>query len=322
MGLSNVYFFDENLQPVPIFTRIPILRILLDTGMQKSIKLLVVALFVVLSSFSQPDAKTYYNTGVQSLNNKEYIEAIGAFTNAISLKPDFADAYFYRAYAKDLLGKKMGFQSTELCSDLVVALRLGKAEAAEKLEKGCMGECYNKETAFDDPESVYCADFSASSLKDLPEGSESLKHLVKLNFMDNDLGTVTPKLANLNMLVSLDLSGNNIAQMPASIGKLNNLRELNLNKNQLKELPMEFGNLKNLKILTFRQNQLTEMPRTIAQLGNLETLDLAFNKMTSLPLEIANLKKLKTLTLVGNDIPSKEQQKIKALLPNTTVYFE
>jgi len=291
--------------------------------MLRAEKLLTIVLFfIVLSAFNQPDAKSYYNTGVENLNNREYMQAIGAFTNAISLKPDYAEAYFYRAYAKDLLGKKMGFESTELCYDLVTALKLGKQEAAGKLEKNCMGECFTPETAFNDPQNVYCADFSGRSLKDLPSGSEKLKYVVKLNFMDNALGTITPKITDLHMLVSLDLTNNNITTIPAIIGKLSNLRELNLNKNNIKELPLEFGKLSNLKVLTFRQNQLTEMPRSIAQLTSLETLDLAFNKITSLPLEIANLKRLKTLTLVGNEIPTREQQKIKALLPNTKIYFE
>jgi tetratricopeptide (TPR) repeat protein len=285
-------------------------------------KILTICLLVVLSSFTQPDAKSYYNTGIQSLNSKDYIEAIGAFTNAISLKPDFADAYFYRAYAKDLLGKKMGFTSTELCGDLITALRLGKTEAAEKLEKSCMGECFNVANAFQEPESVFCADFSSKNLKDLPAGSEKLKSLVRLNCMDNQLGTVTARMSSMTTLVSLDLSANDIKVIPDNIGKLQHLRELNLNKNQITSLPIEFGNLKHLTILTFRQNQLKEMPKSIAQLTSLETLDLAFNQITTLPIEIANLKRLRTLTLVGNDISEKEQQKIKALLPGTTVYFE
>jgi len=67
---------------------------------------------------------------------------------------------------------------------------------------------------------------------------------------------------------------------------------------------------------------LTTFPKSIAMLSSLETLDMALNPLTSLPVEIANLKNLKTLTLVGNEMPAKEQQKIKALLPNTTIYFE
>src|SRR6185312_17338388 len=76
--------------------------------------LLIIVLVVGASAFNQPDAKMYYESGMANLNKKDYIQAIGDFTNAISLNPNYADAYYHRAYAKDLLGKKMGFASTEL----------------------------------------------------------------------------------------------------------------------------------------------------------------------------------------------------------------
>lgn len=281
-----------------------------------------VIVFIILSGFSQPDAKTYYENGLASLNKKEYIQAIGEFTNAISLKPDFADAYFHRAYAKDLLGKKMGFFSSELCTDLVSALVYGKEEAAAKLEKSCMGECFDLDGAFMEPEIVYCADFSAQNLSDLPAGSEQLSYVVKLNFNNNKLTTLSDKWSHLSKLVSLDLSGNQLSNLPPVIGKLKHLRELSLNKNKIQNLPYEFGNLKELKTLNLRQNGLVALPKSVAMLSSLENLDLALNQLTVLPIEIANLKNLKTLTLVGNELNAKEQAKIKALLPNTTIYFE
>ncbi|WMJ73231.1 leucine-rich repeat domain-containing protein [Cytophagaceae bacterium ABcell3] len=250
------------------------------------------------------------------------MSAIGEFTNAISLKPDFAEAYYHRAYAKDLLGKKMGFMSTELCADFVEALRLGKLESAAKLERACMGECYPLSTALKDPENVYCADFSEKELSDLPEGAEKLVFLVKLDINDNNITTLSDNFGKLPNLVSLDLSKNKLENITPVIGELANLRELSLNKNRIKSLPAEFGNLKHLKTLNLRQNGLTDLPRTIAMLSSLENLDLALNQLEKLPVEIANLKNLRTLTLVGNDIPKKEQEKIINLLPNTTIYFE
>lgn len=282
----------------------------------------LVILFIALSGFNQPDAKTYYENGLASLNKKEYIQAIGEFTNAISLKPDFADAYFHRAYAKDLLGKKMGFFSSELCTDLVSALMYGKHEAAAKLEKSCMGECFDLDGALLEPEIVYCADFNSKNLSDLPAGSEQLSFIVKLNMNNNQLSTLSEKWGKLNKLVSLDLSSNKLSSISPVIGKLQHLRELSLNKNQIQNLPYEFGNLKGLKTLNLRQNGITSLPKSVAMLSSLENLDLALNKLTVLPIEIANLKNLKTLTLVGNDLSAKEQSKVKALLPNTTIYFE
>jgi tetratricopeptide (TPR) repeat protein len=286
------------------------------------LKISTVLILLTSSTFNQPDAKSYYESGITSLNKKEYIQAIGEFTNAISLNPNFADAYFYRAYAKDLLGKAMGFASSELCYDYVSAMKLGKADAALKLEHSCIGECFNIEGAFMEPEVVLCADFSSKVLTDLPEGSEKLVNIVKLNFFNNKAATLSDKFGHLTNLISLDLSSNKLTSIPPVIGKLAQLRELSLNKNQIKELPYEFGNLKYIKVLNLRQNGLTELPKSVAMLSSLETLDLALNPLTSLPLEISNLKNLKTLTLVGHEMSSKEQQKVKALLPNTKIYFE
>lgn len=294
--------------------------------MTKIYQLFAIGICLTLSAFSQPDATTYYKTGISNLNNREYIDAIGAFTNAISLNPGYADAYYYRAYAKDLLGKKMGFTSTELCTDLVAALKLGNPQAGEKIEKSCFGECFNIQSAFLEPELVYCADFSSSTLTDLPAGSEKLQYLVRLNFFNNKATSLSPTFTNFVSLVSLDVSSNELKSLPPSFGKLEHLKELNLNKNQLTELPAEFGNLKQLKTLTFRQNKLSTLPRSIAQLTSLENLDLAFNQITTLPMEVANLKKLKTLTLVGNPISEdkykKEREKLQQLLPKTTIYYE
>jgi len=290
--------------------------------MNKYFTLVLVFIFVVSSGFYQPDAKTYYENALTSLNKKDYIQAISEFTNAISLKPDYADAYYHRATAKDLLGKKMGFFSSEMCSDLVSAMINGKLEAIDKLEKSCMGECFNVEDALFEPEVVYCADFSSKLLKDLPEGSEKLGNMVKFNVFNNKLTSLSDKFSSLDRLISLDISSNQITSIPSFIGKMTKLRELNMSKNQVGVLPYEFGNLKQLKLLNMRQNGLNAFPKSIAMLSSLETLDLAFNKLTSMPIEIANLKNLKHLILVGNEIPVSEQKKIKALLPNTEINFE
>lgn len=290
--------------------------------MNRIITVFLALVFFICSGFNQPDAKTFYENALASLNKKDYIQAISEFTNAISLKPDYADAYYHRATAKELLGKKMGFFSSEMCSDLVSAMINGKVEAIDKLEKSCMSECFDLDAAFVEPEVVYCADFSSKMLSDLPAGSDKLAYLVKLNFFNNKLTTVSDKFSKMDRLVSVDLSSNKIISVSPAIGKLTRLRELNVSKNQIAALPLEFGNLKQLTLLNMRQNGLTTVPKSVATLSSLETLDLAFNKLTSMPIEIANLKNLKTLILVGNEIPVSEQRKIKALLPNTTVHFE
>lgn len=285
-------------------------------------KLSFIIVLILSSGFNQPDPQTYYENGMASLHRKEYIQAIGEFTNAISLKPDYGDAYFQRARAKDLLGKKMGFFSSELCFDLVSATRHGKFEAVEKIENSCMGECFDLDDAFFEPEVVFCADFHNANLTDLPDGADKLLNIVKLNFPNNKIQSLSEKFTKLSTLVILDGGNNQIKTLSSSIGNLTYLKELNLTKNKIQELPKEIGNLQSLKTLNLRFNLISNLPNSIGQLSNLESLDLAFNKLTSLPAEITNLKKLKALTLVGNNISQKEQSKIKALLPHTTIHFE
>ena len=293
--------------------------------MNKVYSLLLIVVFITASSFNQPDAKTYYENAIASLNKREYIQAISEFTNALSLKPDYADAYYQRATAKELLGKKMGFFSNELCTDLVSALVNGKSEATDKLEKSCMGECYDLDAAFLEPEVVYCADFSSKLLTDLPAGSEKLTNMVKINLFNNKFTTISDKFGKLDRVISLDFSSNKITTVSPAIGKMVYLKELNLSKNQIQALPYEFGNLKKLKMLNLRMNGLTSFPKSVAMLSSLETLDLTLNNLSSLPIEIANLKNLKTLLLVGNEkiaTNKSEVNKIKALLPNAAIQFE
>jgi Leucine-rich repeat (LRR) protein len=286
-----------------------------------STSLLVLVMFIS-TAFTQPDAQTFYDSGIKSIKSKDYIKAIGDFTNAVSIRVNFAEAYLNRAKAKILLGEEMGFVNSEACADLVMAMRYKNKEAAELLEKNCMGECYDNKIAFSEPEIVFCGDFSNKVLYELPPNTSQLTNMVKLNMFNNKLTKLSEKFAPLYTLVNLDLSSNKIVEVSPEISKLSALREINLNKNLIEQLPYEFGNLDELRFLYLRSNMLTELPKSIARLKNLETLDLSLNKLTSLPIEIANLKNLKTLNLVGNEIPKPKQEIISKLLPNTKIYFE
>ncbi|MDX2194947.1 MAG: leucine-rich repeat domain-containing protein [Cytophagales bacterium] len=282
----------------------------------------LLALLHITTAFTQPDAQTYYESGMKAAKSKDYIKAIGEFTNAVTMRANFADAYMERAKAKIQLGEEMGFVNSEACSDLVLSLRYGHKDAANMLEKYCMGECFDTKNAFQDPEMVFCGDFSNKVLADLPDNISQLTNIIKLNLFNNKITYFSDKFSPLYTLISLDLSSNKITQITPTISKLTLLKELNLNKNMIAELPNEFGNLQELKYLYLRSNYITELPKSVAKLKSLETLDLSLNKLTTLPIEIANLKNLKTLILVGNDIPKEKQQIISSLLPQTKIYFE
>lgn len=283
------------------------------------------ALLILLSGFvTQPDATTFYNNGIANLKRKDYISAIGDFTNAISIKHDYAEAYYKRAIAKDKFAKEVGFENSELCFDLTSALKYGSKEAINMLKNNCMGECYNVQSAFFEPEIVFCADFSSQKQTSLPAKSSEMVNIIKLNFFNNKATSIPSSISELSTLIYLDMSSNYIKSVSPAIGTLSHLTELHLNKNEITDLPREMGKLKNLKELYLRKNKLSRLPEAIGNMEALEVLDLSFNQLTTLPTGVAALKNhLKTLVLVGNDFSKSEQSRIqKVLLPNTTIYFE
>lgn len=270
----------------------------------------------------QGDPESFYKSGLVHIDTKNYIMAIGEFTNAVGIKPDYADAYYQRAVAKALLGKQVGFTNTELCFDLVESERLGNHKAAFMIEEYCMSECYDYRTAFLEPEIVFCADFSSKVLTDLPKEAERMNNLVKLVMFNNKLTTLPQSFKGHPSLVILDISSNMLTDLGAVVGALINLDELNLNKNLLKDLPKEFGNLTELRSLYIRNNLLTAIPEPLCKCTHLETLDLSLNKITTVPECVKNLKKLKTLNLVGNEIATKDKKLLHEWLPGATIYFD
>lgn len=281
-----------------------------------------VFIFLFLSSFTmQPDAESFFESGHKNLTEKNYIKAIGDYTMAISLRPDYGIAYLERAQAKLYFAEKMGYVNNEYCFDLVQALMLGQKEAIPLLEGGCDSECFGIEKAFDEPEIVFCADFSSKLISDLPQASEGLVNLTKLNLFNNKLNTISLRFSKLKSLLLLDLSSNKLEDLGPVIGDLPNLNELNLNKNELQKLPDQIGKLRSLQKLFIRSNKLATLNSAIGQCEKLEHLDLSLNMLTILPTEIGQLKNLKILNLVGNTFDKKHQKYIVSLLPNTQIYF-
>lgn len=283
-----------------------------------------ISVFFAFTTNNDPTPEDFYKSGLEKLKNGNPFEAVGDFTAAISLNPEYGEAYYQRALAKIKMGEMMGFTDKELCADLSTALHFGIEEAMPVIDNTCLGDCYdNKSEVFiNTPDMVFCADFTHLGLKEIPDNHEKLHYIMKINFRDNELTEVGDAVKYLETVLHMDLSENNISSLSKEITHLKYLEELSLNKNQLKELPVEIGELKNLQMLYLRNNQLTSIPASIGKLKNLEILDLSVNQLTSLPLHISGLKKLKHLYLVGNNISSEQKDIIKAMLPNTDIHFE
>ncbi|MEN7548044.1 leucine-rich repeat domain-containing protein [Rapidithrix thailandica] len=268
------------------------------------------------------NASFYYEEGVQHLTEGKYVPAIGSFTNAISLKSDFEEAYYQRAVAKYQLGMELGYYNPELCMDLLQAMEHGHTSAQELLLEVVQKECFNTQAAFDHPNMVFCADFSAGNLKKLPKTLESLKHLATLHVSGNKLKTLAIDFDNTRFLTTLDAHDNQLETISSSIEELQWLRQLNLSKNQLREIPEELGYLFRLQRLNLRENQLKSLPEEIGKLESLQVLDLSLNQISQLPEKLKELKNLKELRLTGNPLKKKNIIQLKKQLPNTVIYFE
>lgn len=279
---------------------------------------------ISFNMFSQPEASKFYESGLKNLKSNDFIKAIGDFTSAISINEKHAEAYYQRAIAKDMMGKKMGFDNTELCYDLIMAMKLGHAQAASLLLKSsCLSQCYNLQLAVVEPDIVFCADFNSKILSTLPTEVGKMEFLVKLSLFNNKFTKFPEMLSKCTALIQLDLSSNKMVELNGNhLKSLTFLQELNLAKNDIPSLPKEIGLLKQLKMLNLRGNALKELPSTVGQLQDLEVLDLSINEISVLPTEILGLKKLKSLYLTGNKIPKKDIRELQAKMTWCKVYYD
>ncbi len=278
--------------------------------------LIFLCLFAFQTVFAAKDAQSYYEEGLQSLVQKNYIKAVGDFTNAISLSPHFAEAYFERANAKEMLARQAGYVSSEQCIDWVQSLRLGKQEAVEKLMQSCGVECFTASNLPIQTEEIYCVNVSSQRLSGLPASLAKSANLLWLDVSNNQLVQLGEDLINNPQLLTLDASHNAILVADSALFHLGNLQELNLSYNRLQFLPETVGRLQSLKELHLRNNELKSLPSSIGEMKSIEYLDLSMNQLTELPASVAELEKLKVLKLSGNPISPEEQRVIRGRLPN------
>jgi Leucine-rich repeat (LRR) protein len=154
------------------------------------------------------------------------------------------------------------------------------------------------EGALQNPDSVYRLDLRYKKLKELPPEIQKLTQLRELNISKNKLRDLPPWIGSLKNLEVLDVSSNKLSAVPAEIGQLEKLVVLRLNRNLIETLPPETGNLMNLQVLEMWDNELI-----------------------SVPFEMKKLVNLKVFELRGILFNEQEQQQIRELLPETTIYF-
>jgi Leucine-rich repeat (LRR) protein len=162
---------------------------------------------------------------------------------------------------------------------------------------------------------------TARVYRSMESALQNPEKVYKLNLSKKKLRNVPPEIYKLTNLKELDLSKNKIKELPAEIGQLQSLERLNLSSNDIIVIPDEIGKLKSLVYLGLNRNLIELLPPSIGQLSSLEILELWDNEIQAIPDEIGQLTKLRELELRGILFSDEEQNRIKALVPQTQVYF-
>jgi Leucine-rich repeat (LRR) protein len=157
---------------------------------------------------------------------------------------------------------------------------------------------------------------------DLASAMKEPEKVIKLVLRKEKLKEFPKEIWSFPNLQYLDLSKNQIAEFPDTLGQLKNLQVLHLSRNKIESLPRELGDLTNLVILDINQNELTNLPPQVAKLKKLKYLDLWSNNLTVFPDELKELQdNLKVLDLRAILINYDTQDRVRKMLPKTTVYF-
>ena len=117
----------------------------------------------------------------------------------------------------------------------------------------------------------------------IPSELSAISSLRELNFTNNELTAITPKIGLLSNLVNLDLSNNRIAgKIPSSLFSLSLLSVLHLGSNQFSgTLAPEVGGLSSLAQLHLFDNRLTgKLTTELQKMSRLDLLDFTVNKLS------------------------------------------
>jgi Leucine-rich repeat (LRR) protein len=156
----------------------------------------------------------------------------------------------------------------------------------------------------------------------IEEAMKTPDKVVKLVLRKQKLKAFPKEIWSFPNLQYLDLSKNQITEFPDTLGKLKNLQVIHLSKNKIESLPREIGDLANLVIFEANQNEIINIPPQVGKLKKLKYLDLWSNNISTFPEEFKEIQdNLLVLDLRVILINYETQDKIKKLLPKTTIYF-
>jgi Leucine-rich repeat (LRR) protein len=139
--------------------------------------------------------------------------------------------------------------------------------------------------------------------------------------MERGFTEVPEGIRHLTNLQDLTLTGNKLEHLPIWLPENSKIVWLLIGYNEFSSFPPELERMRNLEVLSLKNNSITALPPTIGNLKSLERLDLRNNNLTDVPNEISQLTALRSLQLGGNRLPASALEKIRRLLPHTSVNF-
>jgi len=180
----------------------------------------------------------------------------------------------------------------------------------------------------------YCVDLihlslASNHISDIA-GIHSLRKLLHLNLLCNNLTDLPASIGNLANLTQLDVANNKLANLPHEICQLCQLEHLNLECNELSELPVSFGKL-SCKVVNLNYNNFTVFPDCILDMPRLRQFSIMANEIGNLSVGMERFKYLEVFHASRNritilpdsivEIPSLQclwldYNKISALPPN------
>lgn len=167
--------------------------------------------------------------------------------------------------------------------------------------------------AFEEPDSVFQLDLSASGLKELPKAVSLLPNLEVLILTENFIETFPRFLCDMKKLRHLDMGHNYLVSIPEEIANLENLKFLSLSWNYtLDESWINISSLNGLMELKLDGLKLKQLPNQIKGLSSLQHLDLSYNLLDCLPKSIYKISEIKRIGLGHNRFSQKELQKIQS----------
>lgn len=164
---------------------------------------------------------------------------------------------------------------------------------------------------------------SDNGLAELPEAVCAIAALEYLNLDRNSLTGLPESAGALPALKWMRLNGNRIGDLPAAAGSgWASIRKLYLRGNGLRKVPAAILEMKTLEELDLGENDIAELPPALCLLPNLRRLDIDGNpRLAALPANIGDMKALTHLFAYRCAIPTNEQARVRAALPDPVRRF-